>query len=92
MGEVSKDGIADIVVMRALAVSHEDGVFEFGAISDDGLISDDDRSPDISARSDLNVVANDGWTDDCGCLSDRCVLTDKDIRLDLVESWHAFLD
>ena len=46
MGVPAEDGIADIVVVRNLAVVEDDRVLELDAVADNAIGTDEDRTAD----------------------------------------------
>ena len=61
MGFVSKNRVADIVVMRNLYFIKENDIFQFGGVSNDSAFADDGVSADKGTLTDLSAFSNDAW-------------------------------
>ena len=79
MGFVSKNRVADIVVMRNLYFIKENDIFQFGGVSNDSALADDGISADKSTLADLRAFSDDAWAVDGSGRCDHGIFCDPDI-------------
>ena len=80
----AEDGVADIVVVRDLAVVEDNHILELDAVTDDTIGTDQCRAADEGAMPDLGIRADDARWDDVGRGEDHGILVDPDLRLNFL--------
>ena len=81
VGVPAEDGIADVVVVRDLAVVEYDRVLELDAVADYAIGTDENGTPDKGTVPHFGVRANDARRDYVGCGEHHGVLVNPNLGL-----------
>ena len=79
MGMESKDGIADIVVMRYLALVEQDDILQLAGIADNAALSDQSLSADKCTLADFRIFINNAGACNISRIEHDCTFCNPDV-------------